>query len=223
MIFTILSAVGVNKENNLLGYGCYIVLSDSMRDTFEVGDLIFSRKADASELSEGDIITFKSSDPTNYGAIVTHKIRAKTEHEGRPAFVTYGSTTGDDDNVPAPAENVIGKYAGKIPAAGYAFSFLKTWQGYFMLILAPFIGLMAFEGANFLRLFKRYKIEREARELKIEETEREKEVMERELAELRNALAKREPPPPAAELELTEESVENPKKSPFNPEDWNIG
>lgn len=81
-------------EASLLGWKPYIVLSDSMREDFQVGDLAFSHEVDPATLGPGDIVTFASIDPASYGDVVTHKIRKIVEHEGEPAFVTYGTTTG---------------------------------------------------------------------------------------------------------------------------------
>ena len=66
MIFTIISVNTVGKEEaSFLGYKPNIVLSDSMQDTFAVGDLEISKKVDVNTLEVGDIITFQSIDPNN--------------------------------------------------------------------------------------------------------------------------------------------------------------
>lgn len=79
MIFTVLSVTMVNKENaTLFGYKPYIVLSDSMNTEFQVGDMAISKQVDPSTLQPGDIITYRSIDPANYGEMVTHKIREAT-------------------------------------------------------------------------------------------------------------------------------------------------
>jgi signal peptidase len=160
LIMTLLSSFSFNKEEGIFGYKLYIVLSDSMRGVFNVGDVAVSCEVkDTSELGEGDIITFRSIDPANYGAVVTHKIRGRTEHEGKPAFITYGTATGADDMVPALEERVLGKYIFAIPKMGYVFSNLKTPLGYVFIVLLPFGLLIGFEAVNFIKLFREYKKE----------------------------------------------------------------
>lgn len=111
MVFTVISVSTVGKADaDFLGFKPNIVLSDSMQDTFAVGDLEVSRKVDPESLAAGDIITFRSIDPANYGSVITHKIREITTYEGGLAFVTYGTTTGVDDAYPVPADKVLGKY-----------------------------------------------------------------------------------------------------------------
>ena len=45
MLFTIISVTTVDKqERSLFGYRMFVVLSDSMKDTFSSGDLVVSRE-----------------------------------------------------------------------------------------------------------------------------------------------------------------------------------
>ena len=163
MIFTIISVNTVGKkEASFLGYKPNIVLSDSMQDTFAVGDLEISKKVDVNTLEAGDIITFKSIDPVNYGSVVTHKIREITTYEGEPAFVTYGTTTGVDDAYPVPFDNVIGEYQFRLPKMGYFFEFLTSPAGYITVILIPFLVLIALQAVKFIRLARQYKAEQQA-------------------------------------------------------------
>ena len=107
MIFTIVSVNTIGKDAALFGYKPYIVTSNSMQDTFQAGDLTVSKQVDPATLEPGDIVTFRSIDPVNYGQVVTHKIKSITTHEGEPAFVTYGTTTGVEDAYPVPFSQVL--------------------------------------------------------------------------------------------------------------------
>ena len=197
MIFTVISVNTVGKDADFLGYKPYIVLSDSMKDTFAVGDLSVSAQADPETLEPGDIITFTSIDPSNYGAVITHKIREITEYEGEPAFVTYGTTTGVDDSYPVPFDNVIGEYKFRLPKMGYFFEFLTTPAGYVTVILIPFLVLIALQGAKFFRLVRQYRAEQQAEldtqraqaAAELEEARKMKEELERLKAQLQDAVS----------------------------------
>lgn len=197
MIFTVISVNTVGKDADFLGYKPYIVLSDSMSDTFAVGDLSVSAQTDPETLEPGDIITFTSIDPSNYGAVVTHKIREITEYEGEPAFVTYGTTTGVDDSYPVPFENVIGEYKFRLPKMGYFFEFLTTPAGYVTVILIPFLVLIVLQGAKFFRLVRQYRAEQQAEldakraeaAAELEEARKMKEELERLKAQLQDAVS----------------------------------
>ena len=160
MVFTVVSVNTVGRQDaNLFGYKPYIVLSDSMRDTFQVGDIAVSRVVAPAELEPGDIVTFRSADPSAAGAVVTHKIREITTVNGSPAFITYGTSTGENDAAPVPFENVLGEYAFRLPKLGYFFQFLRTPLGYVVVILIPFLLLIGLQASRFLSLLRQYKAE----------------------------------------------------------------
>lgn len=174
--------VSGRSEASLLGWKPYVVLSDSMRSEFEVGDIAVSHAVDPAALEPGDIVTFASVDPESYGEVFTHKIRAITEYEGEQAFVTYGTTTGDDDAYPAPFSRVVGQYAFRIPQAGYVFEFFKSPMGYVALVLVPFSLLIGLQIRRFVGLLDQRR--RASALALIRERERSR-ALECELAELR--------------------------------------
>lgn len=186
MIFTIISVTTFDRaDRNLFGYKAFIVRSDSMSATdFKAGDLILVKEVDPKTLQEGDIISFTSSNPENYGETVTHKIRRLTaDAEGNPGFVTYGTTTDKDDSAVVPYSFVIGKYQLTLPNVGTFFAFLKTTPGYIICIFVPFLLLIMIQGLNSIRLFRRYKREQ------MEELAAEREKIEKERAESQKMMA----------------------------------
>lgn len=205
MIFTVFAVTTFDRyDRNVFGYKAFIVTSDSMKATdFASGDIIFSKVVDPTTLEVGDIITFQSADPDNYGEIVTHKIRAiTTDSYGDTAFITYGTTNDVDDKTPVTFPYILGQYRFRIPAVGRFFHFLKTPMGYVLFILIPFLTLILIQGINAIRLFRRYKAEQtailtEERE-KIESERAEAQRMMAELMELKAQLAKQNesPTPP---------------------------
>lgn len=162
MVFTVVSVNTFDRnDRDIFGYRCYIVLSDSMSATdFNAGDLILSKKVDPTTLQEGDIISYQSQNSENYGAVVTHKIRAKTtDASGNPGFITYGTTTDVNDETVVTYPFILGKYQLALPQMGTFFQFLKTPQGYIVCILIPFLLLILYQGLNCVRIFKAYKKE----------------------------------------------------------------
>lgn len=165
MVFTIVSVSTFDRaERSLFGYKAFIVLSDSMSKTdFNAGDLVLVKEVDPSTLQEGDIISYTSQNSSNYGEVVTHKIRKLTaDANGEPGFITYGTTTDTDDETIVTYEYVIGKYSKSIPKVGTFFQFLKSTPGYIVCILIPFLILILLEGVRCIRLFRKYKSEQQA-------------------------------------------------------------
>lgn len=177
MAFTIISVTTFDRaDRSVFGYSAFIVLSDSMKATdFDAGDLVIIKQTDPSTLKEGDIISFQSPDESNYGEIVTHKIReVTTDDEGNPGFITYGTTTDSNDQGIVTYNLVIGKYQGHIPKVGTFFNFLKSVPGYFICIFTPFFILILVQARNSIKLFRKYKKEQ------MEEIQAEKKSLEEE-------------------------------------------
>ena len=183
---------------------------------FDAGDIAISKNVDPKTLKEGDIITFLSQDPDNFGEVITHKIRRlTTDANGHPGFVTYGTTTDTDDRTVVTHEYVVGQYVGRIPKVGSFFMFLKTTPGYILCILLPFLLLILSQGLNCIRLFRQYKKEQmdemKAEREKIEQERAESQRMMAELLELKAQLAKKDgeatpPADPAFEDSTTDET-----------------
>lgn len=196
MIFTIVSVSTFDRaDRSLFGYKAFIVLSDSMSKTdFSAGDLVLVKEVEPKSLKEGDIIAYTSQNTSNYGEVVTHKIRKLTaDANGQPGFVTYGTTTGTDDETVVTYPYVLGKYSKHIPKVGVFFQFLKTTPGYIVCILIPFLLLILMEGIHCIFLFRKYKAEQQA-ELqserdKIEADRAETQRMMQELLQMKSQMA----------------------------------
>lgn len=180
MIFTIVSVSTFNRsDRSLFGYKAFIVLSDSMSKTdFSAGDLVLVKETDPATLTEGDIIAYTSQNTSNYGEVVTHKIRqVTTDANGEPGFITYGTTTDEDDETVVTYPYIIGKYTSSIPKVGTFFMYLKTTPGYILCIFIPFLVLILMEGMRCIQLFRQYKSEQQ------EELRAEREKLEADRAE----------------------------------------
>ncbi len=196
MIFTIVSVNTFNRnDRDVFGYKAYIVRSDSMSATdFNAGDLVLVKEVDPTTLQEGDIISFISQNPESFGQTVTHKIKTLVKMEnGDRGFITYGTTTGVEDEAMVTFPYVQGKYQLSLPKVGYFFDYLKSPVGYVLFILMPCLLLIGYQGLNCLKLFRRYKQEqmnmiREEKDALEQERKRSEEMME-ELMRLKAQLA----------------------------------
>ena len=220
MIFTVISVTTFNRnDRDLFGYKMYIVNSDSMAATdFSAGALILVKEVDPSTLDEGDIIVFVSQNTESFGETITHKIRKLTvDAEGNPGFITYGTTTGVDDDTIVTYPYVLGQYQHQIPGLGTFFNFLKTTPGYFVCIFMPFMLIILCEGVRFVGLFRKYKAEQmeamQAERDKIEAERAENAKMLEELRALKAQLensrvpAAAEPAPENVAETITKDSV----------------
>lgn len=140
-----------NGVANLFGYIPLTVESDSMLPTFEKGDLIFCREVDdLNTLKEGDVITFWTIID---GKRVknTHRIIGINQAENSRSFVTRGDANPLDDDMPAYAGDIIGKWTEfKLDGMGSAMAFLRTKMGFFVCIIVPMAIFFLFELYKFI-------------------------------------------------------------------------
>lgn len=196
MVFTVVSVTTFDRnDRDLFGYKAFICRSDSMKATdFASGDLVFVKEVSPATIKEGDIISYRSEDPDTFGETFTHKVRSLiTSEDGQPCFITYGTTTGVDDELPVKYTQFQGIYKFDIPKLGTFFSFLKTTPGYFICIFLPFMLLILMQGLNTVKLFRKYKKEQmeemTAEREKLEEERKQTAEMMKELQALKEQLA----------------------------------
>ncbi len=227
MVFTIVSVSTFDRtDRSLFGYKAFIVLSDSMSATdFKSGDLILVKEVDPATLQAGDIVAYQSRSSENYGEVVTHKIREiTTDDSGSPGFITYGTTTGKDDENIVTYGDVLGKYQSAIPGLGNFFQFLKTTPGYITCIFLPFLILILVQAVNSVSLFRRYrkeklaeldaerekqKAELESERLRLEAERAESQKMMEELKKLKDEISGKQEGAPAAVVKSAKEEIDD--------------
>ncbi len=114
------------------GYGLYLVRSESMTGTINMGDLIITGPVNG-DVEEGQIITFDLN-----GELVTHRVYSidgTTIH-------TKGDAVEDSDPWTITNSDVKGTYLFKIPYVGYVTRFIQTKIGWFITIIIPAMALV---------------------------------------------------------------------------------
>lgn len=127
-----------NGVANIFGYIPMSVESDSMKPTFQAGDMIICKEID-------DINTLKENDVITFWTIIegqkvknTHRIVQINETDGVKSFVTRGDNNVADDTIPAYAGDIIGKWTEtKLDGVGKAMDFVRTKKGFFICIVIP--------------------------------------------------------------------------------------
>ncbi len=137
-------------------YNAYVVLTGSMEPNIHVKDVVVTKKVDPSELKEGDIITFLSSDNRFEGITVTHRIQEiKPGSDGSYEFVTKGDANNAEDFALAQDYNVLGKVIFKIPVIGYLQDFLATKGGWIIVILIPCLAVISYDIVKIVKIVRR--------------------------------------------------------------------
>ena len=97
------------KPPSIGGFTLLRITTGSMAPTYDIDTMILVEKTAPSEIQEGDVISFYSSDPALDGAVNTHRV-VGIEQEGEQYIYT---TKGDGNNIADPynvkSEYLIGK------------------------------------------------------------------------------------------------------------------
>jgi len=117
-------------------YSLYIVRSESMRPTINMGDLVITGPVDGpikGELKPGTIVTYEHARET-----VTHRV----ESINGATLVTRGDAAEEADPWKVELADVKGVFLFKVPYMGYATSFIQSRFGWFMAIIVPAAALV---------------------------------------------------------------------------------
>ena len=127
--------ISPNKVPDIFGYKPFIVLSGSMKDKINIGDLVIVKEVDANTLKEEDIIAFRTED----GFVTTHRIINVIKKENDVCFETKGDNNNTKDDVVVCSSNIEGKYHSKIAKLGTLILFIQEPLGFIIMMLIIFI------------------------------------------------------------------------------------
>jgi signal peptidase len=108
------------------GYDLYLVRSESMTPTINMGDLIIT--GPAKTIEQGDIITYDLG-----GELVTHRVYSTDE----TGIKTKGDAVEDPDSWTVQSTDVVGSFLFKIPYVGFITNFIRSKIGWFVMIIVP--------------------------------------------------------------------------------------
>jgi signal peptidase len=133
ILFSVIVSRMTDNSPTLFGYSFNIVLTDSMEDEINIGDLVIAKKVQKSEIKAGDDIVFISDNPDYFGVRVVHRVK---EVKGS-GFKTYGIKYGADD--PMLATKIIGKVVHVSTGWGKMFSTFGSIQNIIFFVAMIFM------------------------------------------------------------------------------------
>ena len=155
--FTTMATKDDQNVASILGYTPLVVETDSMKPTFESGDLIFIKKCDTSALEEGDIICFHTIIENEY-ALNTHRIQKIDEANGVRSYTTIGdNNNGVADQHVISDGDIVGKYIGHVSGLGKVMNFLSSSMGFLIVIVLPMLLFFIYQVYNLIMISIRLK------------------------------------------------------------------
>lgn len=168
------SFVYPNEVPSFLGYKPFIVLSNSMVPTIQIGDLVLDKTVNTDTLAVGDIISYREGSTT----VITHRIISINDSGGVRQFTTKGDNNNTADSNPVLQSDVEGKMITSVHNVGNAALFMQTKPGMLIFIVLPLVLLACFE------LFRRKSVD--------DNKKQETAELEKELERMRSLIAAKE-------------------------------
>ena len=129
----------INKDKipSIMGVEVLQVVSESMKGTLNINDVIIAKKVEVKSLNVGDIIVFKKD-----GAVITHRITNIVKRYDKLEFETKGDANNTPDKGTVKEENIEGKYICTIKYIGSILKFIKTPIGLTLVVTIPIITML---------------------------------------------------------------------------------
>lgn len=135
------SNVGVAR---IFGYTPMPVLSESMRGSFDKGDLIIVKQVDPANLKKGDIIAYWTV-IDNKKAVNTHRVFDVKAENGTYQFMTKGDANKLPDNYVVSSGDIVGKYVALVPVLGNVLTLLSSSIGFLLIIVLPLLAFFVYQ------------------------------------------------------------------------------
>ena len=162
LVLIIVCALALLLAPRLLGAKLLVVLSQSMEPTIPMGAVVISRPVPTSDIKAGDVITFRSPDPTGGYAVITHRVVEVVGSGLGVRFRTQGDAAEEPDVALVQPMHLIGRMWFRLPLAGYLVGFIRTPMGFATLVGLPAVLLVAGEAGEIIQTLREHKHQKSA-------------------------------------------------------------
>ena len=151
-----------NKINviNIFGYKSYIIKTNSMEPTINIGDVVITKEVKEKDIKVGDVITFMQD-----GEVITHRITNIENYDQKAQYTTKGDNNNIEDTFKILYEDIEGKHILTIPYLGKIVQQLDNKIVFLIITLIILIYL-------FFRIQNQEKKENRREKKKIEDRKR---------------------------------------------------
>lgn len=123
-----------SETPSFLGIKTYVIISGSMEPNINIGDIVITKKLDESELSVGDVISYRKGQN-----VITHRIVRINVEGGEWSVVTKGDNNNTDDDEKILYSNIEGKVIQRIPKIGKITLMLQNKMIILIILLCFYI------------------------------------------------------------------------------------
>lgn len=148
LIMVLLTKPG--KPPSIGGFTLLRITTGSMVPTYDVDTMILVQETDPSQIREGDVISFYSSDPMLDGAVNTHRVVRIEKDGGQYVYTTKGDGNNVEDPYDVKSEYLVGKVIWSSVILGKISRLVSNPLIFIPVILVPLAVILL---SNFSRQF----------------------------------------------------------------------
>lgn len=90
LLFVLIVQKVTNNNLSIGGVRIFMIVSESMKDEYEIGDILVSKKVPVEEINIGDNVTYRGEKMQLKDLVITHKVVEKRQMGDETYFVTRG-------------------------------------------------------------------------------------------------------------------------------------
>lgn len=138
-----------------IGWEAVAVRSGSMEPAVQVGSLLLVGDTAPQQVEVGDVIAFRN--PEDPKTRIIHRVVEIVEQDGALSFRTQGDANDIADKQLVPADAVMGRMEFQIAKLGNLAEFLRTTQGFLLVIGVPALFIILGETVKIVRLVRTWR------------------------------------------------------------------
>ena len=182
-MLVLLSQKITGNTPELFGYSTYTVVTDSMKGTYDVGDVVLCKRIKDTlgymkdtGFRNGEVIAFIAPHGFDQGGklqghTVTHRIIEEPFYD-KDTDTWYVRTKGDNaidqDRVPIPVENIQGIIVGTNKGITNVVKFITKWYGFLTIVIVPLTLILIWQIAVLIKAKTKEKQDELEKEKKVE-------------------------------------------------------
>ena len=141
----LIASIALLLAPRLLGSNLLVVQSQSMEPAVPMGAVAVTRMVPASNVVQGDVITFRANAGFGNGDLITHRVIGVDDRGGEVLFETKGDASEQPDIDLVPGSDLLGKVWFAMPLVGFALAFIRTPLGFAIIVGIPAAFIIAGE------------------------------------------------------------------------------
>ena len=213
-MLVLLSQKITGNTPELFGYSTYTVVTDSMKGTYDVGDVVLCKRIkdtlgymQDTGFRKGEVVAFIAphgfdKDNKLQGYTITHRIITEPYYDEETDtwyIETKGDNAIDQDRVPIPVENIQGIIVGTSKGVTKVVQFITKWYGFVTIVVVPLLIILIWQIALLIKEKTRAEQAKLAtnKQVELEKIEQEKqakleEIKQKAIEEYKHGLDKEE-------------------------------